>query len=232
MIGGGGLVVVIGVLVAVYFVLFPTSSPHRFKATAQAPVASGARASGAAAAGGSIGGTWAIGAGSQAGYRVREKLAFLPAQSDAVGRTSAITGNATLRTAGTAVTIAAAAFKIDVSQLASDKSMRDQRIHQIGLESDRYPTATFKLSKPIALPSGSTSGKVLSVKATGVFDIHGTSKTETVPLQLSLTSAKLQAVGSLTFPWGEFGMTAPSVAGFVNVTNQATMEFDLRLKPS
>jgi polyisoprenoid-binding protein YceI len=130
------------------------------------------------------------------------------------------------------VTIEAAAFKADVSKLASDKSMRDQRIHEIGLESDRYPTATFKLSKPIVLPDGSTSGKVVKVNATGVFTIHGTSKTETLPLQLSLTSTTFQAVGSLTFPWGEFGMTAPSVAGFVNVTNKATMEFDLRLKPS
>ena len=38
------------------------------------------------------------------------------------------------------------------------------------------------------------------------------------------------AVGSLTFPWGEFGMTAPSVAGFVSVTETATMEFDLQLQ--
>jgi hypothetical protein len=36
--------------------------------------------------------------------------------------------------------------------------------------------------------------------------------------------------GSLTFPWSEFGMTAPSVGGFVNVTEKATMEFDLRLQ--
>jgi hypothetical protein len=35
---------------------------------------------------------------------------------------------------------------------------------------------------------------------------------------------------SLTFPWSEFNMTAPSVGGFVNVTNKATMEFDLHLQ--
>jgi polyisoprenoid-binding protein YceI len=127
--------------------------------------------------------------------------------------------------------VTAAPFRIAVDTLTSDRAQRDERIHSIGLESDQYPTATFnKLSKPIELPAGATGGKVVKVPATGAFTIHGTTKTETVPLQLSLTPTALQAVGSLTFPWSEFGMTAPSVGGFVNVTAKATMEFDLRLR--
>jgi polyisoprenoid-binding protein YceI len=228
-VGGGGLVVLLAALVAVYFLLFPTSSAERFTIKTKSR---GSAASGADAADGSVGGNWVIGSGSKAGYRVREKLAFLPAQSDAVGRTSAITGDATLKTSGNRVTIRAAAFKVDVSKLASDNGRRDQRIHQIGLESDRYPTASFKLSKPIELGRDATAGKLVKVRATGAFTIHGTSKTETVPLELRLTDTALQAVGSLTFPWSEFGMTAPSIAGFVNVKDKATMEFDLRLRSS
>ena len=45
-----------------------------------------------------------------------------------------------------------------------------------------------------------------------------------------VSGSTFQAVGSLTFPWSEFGMTAPSVGGFVNVTGKATMEFDLRMQ--
>ena len=41
-------------------------------------------------------------AGSEAGYRVREQLANLPAESDAVGRTSDVTGSITLEAAGEA----------------------------------------------------------------------------------------------------------------------------------
>ena len=40
-------------------------------------------------------GAWTIASGSEAGYRVREQLANLPAESDAVGRTDAVTGSAT-----------------------------------------------------------------------------------------------------------------------------------------
>ena len=103
-------------------------------------------------------------------------------------------------------------------------------LHEIGLESSRYPTTTFVLSAPVTLTATALAGHVVHVSATGVFDIHGTSKRETFPVELSLAGSTLQVVGSLTFPWSEFGMTAPSVGGFVNVTDKPTMEFDLRLQ--
>jgi polyisoprenoid-binding protein YceI len=108
--------------------------------------------------------------------------------------------------------------------------MRDEKIHEIGLESNRFPTATFALSVPVALTKSAIAGRVTRASVTGVFTIHGTSKREIVPVAFSLAGATLEAAGSLTFPWSEFGMTAPSVGGFVNVTEKATMEFDLRLQ--
>ena len=53
----------------------------------------------------SAGGHWSVVTGSEAGYRVREKLGFLPAQSDAVGRTSSITGAAALTESKDTITI-------------------------------------------------------------------------------------------------------------------------------
>jgi polyisoprenoid-binding protein YceI len=220
----GGVVVALGVLAfaLVYFVLFPTSAPKPFALTATRVSAAGGSAT-------QIGGNWKIGSGSEAGYRVREKLVFLPAQSDAVGRTSAITGRLTFAGKSGALTVTAASFSADVSKLKSDRSMRDQRIHTIGLQSDTYPTAKFSLSAPIKLPADAQPGRVVKVSATGALTIHGTSKTVTIPLEIRLSNASIETVGSLTFPWGEFGMTAPSVGGFVNVTGKATMEFDLHL---
>jgi len=233
-IAGGALVVAVAGFALVYFVIFPTSSPAPFALTTTAGSTTGVSAAStqttsSSSATGS-GGRWTIASGSQAGYRVREKLAFLPAQSDAVGRTSSITGGATLTESKGSVTITAASFSVAVNTLKSDRSMRDEKIHEIGLESDRYPTATFVLSTPIVLPASARAGHVVHASITGVFDIHGVSKRETLPAELSLSGSTLQAVGSLTFPWGEFGMSAPSIGGFVNVTEKATMEFDLRLQ--
>jgi polyisoprenoid-binding protein YceI len=228
-----GLTVIVAGFLLIYFVIFPTSSPKPFKlssTTSTATRSTTSATSGVSASSSTAGGRWSVASGSQAGYRVREKLAFLPAESDAVGRTSQITGAATLTSAGGRVTITAASFNVAVSTLKSDRSMRDEKIHEIGLESSRYPTATFVLSKPVTLPAGASTGQVVRTAVTGVFNIHGTSKPETLPVEFSLSGSTLQAAGALTFPWSEFGMTAPSVGGFVSVTGKATMEFDLRLE--
>jgi polyisoprenoid-binding protein YceI len=231
--GAAGLALAVLAFLIIYFVIFPTSSPKPFKLTST-PATSSARLTSTqgrtTSSSTQAAGRWSIASGSQVGYRVREKLAFLPAQSDAVGRTTEVTGAATLSRSNSGFTIAAASFDAAVNTLKSDRSMRDEKIHEIGLESSRYPTATFVLSKPVTLPASASSGRVIRTSVTGVFDIHGTSKEETLPVELSLTGSTLQAVGSLTFPWSEFGMTAPSVGGFVSVTGKATMEFDLRLQ--
>ena len=222
-IGGTIAVVVVAGFALIYFVIFPTSSPKPFALTASTkttPVSSGTQ----------LAGRWTIAAGSQAGYRVREKLAFLPAISDAVGRTSAITGDATFSESNSVVTATAASFVIDVYTLKSNESLRDQHIHTIGLQSATYPKATFVLSTPPALPASALSGRVVDVSVTGLLTIHGTSRRVNIPLQIRLSSSRIQAVGSLTFPWGEFNMAAPSVGGFVSVTDRATMEFDLVLR--
>jgi polyisoprenoid-binding protein YceI len=242
---GGGFTLIVLAFLFVYFVLFPTSSPKPFKlatstaaSTGESTVASTGKSTGKSTGSASsastptvsTGGRWIIATGSQAGYRVREKLAILPAQSDAVGRTLSVTGAATLTASKGMITITLASFDVAVNTLKSDRSMRDEKIHEIGLESNRYPTATFVLSAPVTLSKSAVAGHVVRASVSGVFTIHGTSKHEILPVEFSLVGSTLEAAGSLTFPWSEFGMTAPSVGGFVNVTEKATMEFDLRLQ--
>jgi polyisoprenoid-binding protein YceI len=221
-LGGAVLAIAVAGFAFVYFVLFPTSSPKPFSLAA-------AKATTTVSSSTTLAGRWEIASGSQAGYRVREKLGFLPAESDAVGRTSEITGSATVTESKRIVTVTGASFVVAVNTLKSNEAMRDQHIQTIGLQSATYPKATFVLSSPVKLPAGALSGHVFPTSVTGVFTIHGTSRRLTVPLEMRLTGSAIEAVGSLTFPWSEFGMTAPSVAGFVNVSSTATMEFDLRL---
>ena len=99
----------------------------------------------------------------------------------------------------------------------------------MGLESNRYPTATFVLTRPIDLPAGATGGQVVNVSATGQLTIHGVTKTVTIPIQARLSGTQIELAGSITFPFGEFGMTPPSIGGFVSVQDNATMEFDIKL---
>src|SRR3989441_11661546 len=224
---GGALILGAAGVGIIYFVVFAGSSPQKLALSSPTPSSSASTSPDATAGAG----TWTIGSGSQAGYRVREKLAWLPASSDAVGRTTAVSGTLTLAQGSSGYSVTAASVTVDVSKLSSDQSRRDQRIHSQGLESDRYPTATFQLTSPIALPADAASGQTIHVSATGALTIHGVTKTVTIPIDARLTGSKIELVGSITFPFSQFGMTPPSIGGFVTVQDNATMEVQLLLTP-
>ena len=174
-------------------------------------------------------GTWNVSSLSVVGYRVREKLASLSAQSDAVGRTSSVTGSATLAASGSDLSVTAAQFQADLTTLTSDKSMRDQKLHTLGLESDTFPNSTFKLTSPVAVPATGISGATFSVTLNGDFTLHGVTKSVSIPAQARVVGSQIEIVGSLTFPMADYGITPPSIGGFVTVTDQATLEFDVFL---
>ena len=70
----------------------------------------------------------------------------------------------------------------------------------------------------------------MSLQATGTLTIHGTGQTVAIPLTARLSSNAIEVAGSTTFPFEGFGMTPPSIGGFVSVQDSATMEFDIHLQ--
>jgi polyisoprenoid-binding protein YceI len=162
-----------------------------------------------------------------AGYRVREKLAQLPAPSDAVGRTGAITGQVTMTNRGGAYSCSNANFTVDVSQLKSDQAKRDNKIRSMGLETDRYPQGTFAAAGPTLIPKDAVNGKASTVPVEGDLTLHGVTRKVSIPLQVQRDGAQLKIVGNYQFSWSDFGMTAPSFQPFVSVTGNPTLEFSL-----
>ena len=69
----------------------------------------------------------------------------------------------------------------------------------------------------------------MKADVTGDLTIHGVTKQVTIPLDVQLTGGQGQVVGSLKFPFSDFGMSPPSVGGFVTVESDATLEFKLLL---
>jgi polyisoprenoid-binding protein YceI len=224
---GLGAVVAVGAagVLFVYFVLFSHSAPAPLALTSPAATTQSPALTSTA-----IPGTWSVASKSVAGYRVREQLAFLSAPSDAVGRTSQITGSVTIAGSGTALMISAGSFTVNVQSLTSDQSMRDSHLQTLGIENAQFPKATFVLSSPVTLPANATSGAQIQVSLVGKLTIHGTARTVTIPVKARLSASQIEVVGSISFPWSEFNMQAPNVGGFVTVDNTATMEFDLFLK--
>jgi len=212
----------------------PTKAPAAATQPAGGPTAGTGDASAAPAAGGavtpdSLAGAWTVADGSIVGYRVREQLGGVTALTDAVGRTGQVSGQATLAAAGDAVRVDAASFTADVTTLRSDNDRRDGRIRQMGIESDTYPEATFTLTAPVEVPAPALGGATADVTLVGDLTIHGVTKSVSIPAQAHLADGVIEVVGSLTFPFADFGMTPPSVGDFVKVQPDATLEFLLRL---
>jgi polyisoprenoid-binding protein YceI len=236
LIGGGG---------AAYFLFLrgddvapltlPSSAPAASSSgSGTATSASGASASlppasGATIDAASVPGTWTVGADSIVGYRVRERLASLSADSDAVGRTSSITGTATIAGSGTSLTVTKADFSVDMTSLASDKQMRDNRLRGQGIETDTFKTSTFTLTTPVTLPANALTGAAVDVTLHGDMTLHGVTKTIDVPAKAQLNGSVIQVLGSVSFPFSDFDIVAPSIGGFVTVQDTGTLEFLVNL---
>jgi polyisoprenoid-binding protein YceI len=185
------------------------------------------------AAAGTIGaadlpGTWTIAPDSVVGYRVRERLASLSADSDAVGRTSSITGSAAIAGSGSALTVSEASFTVDMTTLQSDRRMRDNRLRNDGIQTDQFPAATFVLTTPIALPMDALIGPV-DVTLHGDLTLHGVTKSVDIPTKAQLNGAVIQVQGALDFPFADYQIDAPNIAGFVSVEDHGTLEFLVNL---
>jgi polyisoprenoid-binding protein YceI len=75
---------------------------------------------------------------------VREEFVGIGVK-DAVGRTGEVTGSAQVAS----TTIEAAELTADMTTLESDEARRDGALRDRGIETDRFPEATFTLTEPV-----------------------------------------------------------------------------------
>jgi polyisoprenoid-binding protein YceI len=208
----------------------PSASPE---AGATGPTASGSPAASAGASGGStagadddLAGTWAVAGDSLAGYRVRERLATLAAESDAVGRTADVTGTITLESDGTTTTLTAGTLIVDTTTITSDEDRRDNRLRTEGLQTDTFPTASFTVTEPVEIPASAVEGTATDLILVGDLELHGVTKSVSIPAQAQLVGGTIQVAGSITFPLADFEIEAPNVGGFIlSIADEGALEF-------
>ncbi len=173
-----------------------------------------------------IDGEWTVADSSVAGYRVREQLANLSAESDAVGRTSDVTGSITVEADGDGARLTAGTLMVDTTTIQSDEGRRDNRLRSEGLQTDQFPTATFTVTQPVDVPAAALSGTATDITLVGDLTLHGVTKSVEIPAQALLTDGAVQVAGSLTFPLADFDITAPNVGGFIiSIADEGTLEF-------
>jgi polyisoprenoid-binding protein YceI len=173
-----------------------------------------------------VDGTWTVSSGTQVGYRVKEDFIGGLQNSDAVGRTSSVTGSVTLsRTSATA-----ASFTADMRTLKSDDSRRDGQVQGRILSTSQFPEAKFVLTAPIdfgRIPSGAND--VVTASATGDLTLRGVTKRVTFEVQSILDNGAVQVKGQIPVVFADYGIPSPSNA-IVSVRDNGTLEFLLVLR--
>jgi polyisoprenoid-binding protein YceI len=185
----------------------------------------------AATDGAGIDGTWAVDtsvgsfddfSGTWAGYRVDEELASIGSNT-AVGRTPNVSGSMTV--AGDQV--AAVDVEVDVTTLESDSGTRDGALRTRGLETEQFPTATFSLTEPIALPTGAADGEQVTTEATGDLTIHGVTQQVRLGIQAQVTGGTAAVVGQAPVALADFGIEPPTGFSVLSINDQGTFEFQI-----
>lgn len=162
---------------------------------------------------------------SEADYFAGEKLASLPLPSTAKGTTNAISGTFYFTPDGLALDPSQpSTFTVDLTTLKSDKSMRDQRIQNQGLQTSRYPTATFTATGVSGYDPSIPDGQEQTLQLTGTLDLHGVQKQVTWDVKARHQGNLITALATINFKFADFNIPQLNIAGFVSVDDNVTLQ--------
>ena len=201
-------------------------SSHR----APAPLALSTPAAGSSQS--SLAGTWKVAEGSTAGYRVKEKFINQPATTEAVARTSKVTGGLVAVSSGSDLIASQIHFTVDLTSLVSQDTyatyqvyQRDMFVRNIYLETSRFPSAVFTAG-PTHL-TGDLSGTV-PLSLNGKLNVHGLTKPVLAQLEVQLNGNEVEIAGSINIDMRDFAVAPPDIS-FTTAEPQAVIEFHLLL---
>ncbi|MCO7222242.1 YceI family protein [Klenkia sp. PcliD-1-E] len=165
-------------------------------------------------------GTWTIGPGSSAGYRVDEVLGG--ADVTVAGTTDQVSGSVVVSGGD----LQSAQVDVDMASVATDSGRRDSYFRDSVVEVGQFPTATFAVDRAVDLPE--LTGTPVTVPVAGSLTVHGVTQEVAVDLSVVRTADGVQASGSIPVTFSDFDVTAPDL-GFVSVEDSGSIEFFLSL---
>ncbi|MPZ47714.1 MAG: hypothetical protein GEU75_00080 [Dehalococcoidia bacterium] len=147
--------------------------------------------------------------GSEVKYVVRETLRGVIGVN-AVGATNAISGEIYLTPEGLAPGITST-FTVDLRELRTDESMRDNFVRQNVLQTNRFPNAEFIAQSITGFPTGYVEGQEVPMTLRGDLTIHGVTKPVEWAVKARRAGDTLTGIADLSFNMSEYGITPPSV---------------------
>ena len=214
------LAAVLGPYIYIHFIEGPAPAKLELPKTSATSTTSKGSASSPSS---SLDGTWNVGSGSQAGYRVQEVL--VGQNATAVGRTSKVWGTMTI----SGSTVTKASFSVDMASVVSDQSERNARFDGPIMDVSQFPTATLTLSSPIALGTIPADGAVEHYNTVADLDMHGVTKSVSFPVTAERVGSGIDVLADVPITFSEWNIANPSIGGFVTTANSGTLEVLLHL---
>jgi polyisoprenoid-binding protein YceI len=119
-----------------------------------------------------------------------------------IGRTSAISGSIDLNLEDVSAATKGN-FEVDLRTVDTGIAMRNQDMRTNYLETDRFPTAKFRLTKIVSAEAKELlPGQTVNIVAEGEFTVHGTGKVYQVPITLTYLPASSDPQTSERLPGG------------------------------
>ena len=162
---------------------------------------------------------------SEAAYFADEKLASLPLPSTAKGSTKDVSGEFHLTADGFDLDVSKpTTFAVDLTTLTSDKDLRDRRVQNLGLETAKFPTATFTAARVVGFDKSLPADQEQDLQLSGTLDLHGVKKDVTWDVKARREGDVITALATLKFKFADFGIPILNIADFVSVQDSVTLQ--------
>jgi polyisoprenoid-binding protein YceI len=185
----------------------------------------------AVTASGAAGGNWTVATGSEVGYRVKEQFIDQPGPTEAVARTTKISGGFRVEGAGSTLRAVGMHFTADLKALQSQDQYANYKVYQrdffirtIYLQTDQFPNADFSAAS-VTIPPGIDSGPV-SITVAGNLKVHGVTKAVTTQFQAQRNATGVEVAGSINVDMRDYGVEVPSIS-FTTAQPGVVIEYHL-----
>jgi polyisoprenoid-binding protein YceI len=164
---------------------------------------------------------------SQARFRAREQLAGRNLPNEAVGATPAVSGTISLGPNG-AIVPDRSKVVVDLRQLRSDESRRDNWIQRNTLQTDQFPDAELVPREATGLPNPLPRSGEATFKLLSDLTVHGVTRPVSWDVTAHFEEGHVAGSASTRVKMTDFGMTPPRVGPVLSIDDELTLEVDFR----